>query len=343
LCAPIGCGNIRAGFDQTAVPFMIDLKTKADLQRLVDEALEESLTLDYKASAALSREGKAPDEMCKDVTALANSAGGQLVYGIEEDKVTRKPSRVDDGVDDPKITREWIEQIINSRVQPRMNGVRTVRIDMGNGKFGYVISVPQSQTGPHQTPDGKYYKRFDLQSVPMHDYEIRDVMRRTTTSDLYTELSFDGRQNTIAAHVRDGNEYSDTVVLHCTVRNRSSTPAYHVIIEFLIDYDLKPAFSLLPFKIVGQRDEAPRPKMRIFRRVINSPPDLPIFKEGEVEQHSAPVAVEIPVAVLPSGIIWLETLIQAPGFSTTEEWTIQSRGGVLTLRPPAGHPLSSQQ
>jgi predicted HTH transcriptional regulator len=81
---------------------MIDLKTKADLQRLVDEALEESLTLDYKASAALSREGKAPDEMCKDVTALANSAGGQLVYGIEEDKVTRKPSRVDDGVDDPE-------------------------------------------------------------------------------------------------------------------------------------------------------------------------------------------------------------------------------------------------
>ena len=132
---------------------MIDLKTKADLQRLVDEALEESLTLDYKASAALSREGKAPDEMCKDVTALANSAGGQLVYVIEEDKVTRKPSRVDDGVDDTKITREWIEQIINSRVQPRMNGVRTVRIDMGNGKFGYVISVPQSQTGPHRILD----------------------------------------------------------------------------------------------------------------------------------------------------------------------------------------------
>jgi hypothetical protein len=33
---------------------MIDLKTKAGLQRLVDEALEETLTLDYKASPALS-------------------------------------------------------------------------------------------------------------------------------------------------------------------------------------------------------------------------------------------------------------------------------------------------
>jgi len=218
--------------------FMIDLKTKADLQRLVDDALEESLTLDYKASPALSREGKAPDEICKDVTALANSAGGQLVYGIEENKVTRKPTRVDDGVDDPNITREWIEQILNSRVQPRMSGVQTARIDMGNGKFGYVISVSQTQTGPHQAPDGKYYKRFDLQSVPMHDYEIRDVMRRSTTPDLHMELSFDGRQNSITPRVAEGAQYSETVILHCSVRNRSNTPAYHVIVDFLIDYDL---------------------------------------------------------------------------------------------------------
>ena len=185
---------------------MLVLKTKSDLQQLVDEGLEESLTLDYKASPALSREGGKAVEMCKDVTALANSAGGQLVYGIEEDKATKKPSAVDGGVDDSKITREWIEQILNSRVQPRMNGVQIARIDMETGKFGFVISVPQSQTGPHQAPDGKYYKRFDLQSVPMHDYEIKDIMRRSTTPDLYTELSFDGRQNSIAARVVENSE-----------------------------------------------------------------------------------------------------------------------------------------
>jgi hypothetical protein len=241
--------------------------------------------------------------MCKDVTALANSAGGQIVYGVEEDKVTRKPSRVDDGVDDPKISRKWIEQILDSRVQPRMNGVQTTRIDMGSGKFGYVISVPQSQTGPHQSPDGKYYKRFDLQSVPMHDYEIRDVMRRSMTPDLYMEISFDGRQNQMAPRIEDGAQYSQALILHCTVKNRSNALAYHVIVDFLIDYDLIPAFSLPPFKMIGQRDEAPRPKMRIFRRTINSPPDLPIFKEGEVEQHSAPVAVQIPFEVVAGGLI----------------------------------------
>jgi hypothetical protein len=313
---------------------MLDLKNKTDLQRLVDESLEESLTLDYKDSRALSREGKAPEELCKDVTALANSAGGQLVYGIEEDKATKKPSRVDDGVTDPKITREWIEQTLNSRVQPRMNGVTTTRIDMGNNQFGYVITVPQTQTGPHQAPDGKYYKRFDLQSVHMHDYEVRDIMRRSTTPDLYTELWFDGRLKQHTPKIIEGRQFSETVMLHCVVLNRAHTPAYHVVVDFLVDFDLQIPFKVGPFNSAGERDEAPRAKMRIYRRVINSPPDLPIFKDGEVEQHSGVVPVQIPFAVLAGGNIYLETCIQAPGVSVTEEWWIVARKGVLELIPP---------
>src|SRR5260370_13193091 len=198
---------------------MLDLKTKADLQRLVDEGLEESLTLDYKASLALSRDGKAPDELCKDVSALANSAGGQLIYGIEEDKITKKPSHVDDGVADPKITREWIEQILNSRIEPRLIGVQTVRVDMGNGKYRYVVTVPQSQTGPHQSPDLKYYRRFDLQSVPMYDHEIKDVMRRSTTPNLFVTLSFlQGNQHTL--EFGDGPDSSKPFNLIAHIENR---------------------------------------------------------------------------------------------------------------------------
>jgi hypothetical protein len=315
---------------------VLDLKSKADLQRLVDEGLEESLTLDYKDSRALTRDGGGPGELCKDVSALANSAGGQIVYGIEEDKATKKPRRVDDGVADPKVTREWIDQILNSRVQTRINGVTTARIDMGNGQFGYVISVPQTQTGPHQAPDGKYYKRFDLQSVPMHDYEIRDIMRRSTTPDLYTDIRFDGLMKTVTAKITEGAQHSETVMLHCAVRNRSNAPAYHVVVDFLVDWDLLIPFQVGPFKSIGERDEAPDPKMRIFRRVINSPPDLPIFKEGEVEQHSGVVATQIPFEVLNGGIIYLETSIQAPGFTATEQWTIEARQGQLRIRPPRG-------
>ena len=65
---------------------MLDLKTREDLQRLIDEKLPESLTLDYKASPALNKNSGGRAELVKDVTAFANSAGGQIIYGIPEKK-----------------------------------------------------------------------------------------------------------------------------------------------------------------------------------------------------------------------------------------------------------------
>src|SRR5439155_1272091 len=97
---------------------MLKLETKADLQRLVDDNIQESLTLDYKDSAALAKDDRSRNELCKDVSAFANSAGGQIIYGIPEKN--RKPQPLDSGVPNDQITREWIEQVIDSQVQPRI-------------------------------------------------------------------------------------------------------------------------------------------------------------------------------------------------------------------------------
>ena len=60
---------------------MLKLTTIEELQRLIDEGIEESLTLDYKSSGALSN-SKARAELCKDVSAFANSIGGTILYGM---------------------------------------------------------------------------------------------------------------------------------------------------------------------------------------------------------------------------------------------------------------------
>jgi predicted HTH transcriptional regulator len=134
---------------------MLKISTKEDLQRLVDEEIQESLTLDYKASPSLARDDKSRDELCKDVSAFANSAGGQIIYGIVEKD--RKPVKVDDGGD---LSREWIEQVIDSRVQPRLDGLVITPVPVGSGRHAYVLTIPQaSSRAPHQAPDKKYYKR----------------------------------------------------------------------------------------------------------------------------------------------------------------------------------------
>lgn len=115
---------------------------------------------------------------------MANSAGGQIIYGIEEKK-TRKPTGVDDGVTDDKITREWLHQILGSNIHPRMDGLTIQRIPLSSSGFAFVISIEPTHTGPHQAPDNKYYKRFELHSVPMEDYEIRDIMRHSNSGPPY--------------------------------------------------------------------------------------------------------------------------------------------------------------
>ena len=41
-----------------------------------------------------------------------------------------------------------------------------------------VVKIPRSEAAPHMARDNKYYKRFNFMSVPMEDYEVKDVLHR---------------------------------------------------------------------------------------------------------------------------------------------------------------------
>jgi len=57
---------------------------EAKLKELIRDKIEESFTLEYKSAGALSRDSKAKLEITKDVSAMANSDGGVLIYGLAE-------------------------------------------------------------------------------------------------------------------------------------------------------------------------------------------------------------------------------------------------------------------
>lgn len=152
--------------------------TIADLHMLVTNQVQESLTLDYKESAALQRTDQKKNEISKDVSAFANSAGGIIVYGMKEDG--HLPTGLDAGIDPTEISKEWLEQVINSRVQRRIDSVLIHQIALTHdpSRVAYVVIVPASPRAPHMAHDRRYYKRFNFESTPMEDYEVRDVSRR---------------------------------------------------------------------------------------------------------------------------------------------------------------------
>ena len=160
--------------------------TEAKLQNFITSEIEESLTLEYKAAEALDRVETKKKEITKDVSAMANSAGGVIVYGISEFGELEKrhlPEKITP-VDRRNYPREWVEQIIQA-IRPRIDGIviHSVNLSSGENDTAYVIEIPQSNTA-HQASDHRYYKRFNFQAVPMEDYEVRDVMFREQTPDI---------------------------------------------------------------------------------------------------------------------------------------------------------------
>jgi hypothetical protein len=190
---------------------------------------------------------------------------------------------------------------------------------------------------PHQAPDRKYYKRQNFQSVPMEDYEIRDVLRRATTPVLHVELAF--AQGSMASiEFAPQSEISKPIGIIVTVTNHSTQPAFHSLVKIGID-------TALPFG--GSRDlhqmgtsGDDQPQWWLGHR-FSSPPDLPIFKEiAPAAGHRLTFLTTYPSSLLGGEHIFhLTTSVQTPGYSATEKWVIHQRGGTLRMCPP-GHPLN---
>jgi hypothetical protein len=154
--------------------------SEAELKNIVDNQIEENLHLDYKQAKALEKSDKQNEKVTKTVSAFANSDGGMIIYGIKEFQEESKkhlPEKID-AIDRRVCSRERLEQIINS-IQPRLPNVRITPIALQSSEtdVAYVVEISKSDTA-HQASDFRYYRRFNFQSVPMYDYEVKDLINR---------------------------------------------------------------------------------------------------------------------------------------------------------------------
>jgi hypothetical protein len=166
---------------------------QSKLQQYIDDATEESLTLEYKAAASLSRADRPKTEITKDVSSMANSAGGVIIYGLKEfsdDDKKHLPEKIDP-INRRDFSKEWLEQNINN-IRPHIDGIiiTPVSLNTGANDVAYVVEIPQSTTA-HQATDHRYYKRFNFLAQAMEDYEIRDIMNRALRPDATAIFSYE--------------------------------------------------------------------------------------------------------------------------------------------------------
>lgn len=159
---------------------------KDSLLKLIEDQVEESGRLEYKAADALARSDGKKREITKDISSFANAAGGVIIYGIREfreDDRRHLPESLDP-IDQGTYSKEWLDQMCGL-IQPRIPGLEITPIHVGPdiNHYCYVVTVPPGETA-HQALDWRYYRRRNFEATPMEDYEVREVMNRKKHPDV---------------------------------------------------------------------------------------------------------------------------------------------------------------
>jgi len=141
--------------------------TFEDVERAVVDRLGEERDLDWKAALPKDLSGRGGDEFAKDVTAMANTTGGLLVYGVSEQQ--RTVGLLHD-VDD-KVQR-LLEQLLLQRTAPHVRDVTFRRLVAADDakRCVLIVSVPESVDAPHVVVGVAGQPRL---SKVMHGWERR--------------------------------------------------------------------------------------------------------------------------------------------------------------------------
>jgi hypothetical protein len=128
--------------------------TAADLQGLIDRQETESQTIDFKRDLP-GRDNSARHELCADVVAFANSLGGDIVFGIQED-AEGKASAIAPWTDNPDETAIRIMDTVANGVDPKITGLHAHPVAVPGGHV-LILRIPKSWHAPHRVKTNQHF------------------------------------------------------------------------------------------------------------------------------------------------------------------------------------------
>jgi len=150
----------------------LDLESikESNLQDLIDQRVEESIILEFKKELASNSK-----EVAKDLSSMANSEGGFVIYGIQEDADGRANSI--NWINSSENFEEKIENITATTINPPISfKVFPIHKEREDTRLCYLVLIPKSNN-LHMVikgGDNRYYKRSGKTIRKMEDSEIKE-------------------------------------------------------------------------------------------------------------------------------------------------------------------------
>jgi hypothetical protein len=166
------------------IPKRVDDITEDDLLALITNGVGEGRTIDYKRE--LPGNGDADKkEFLADVSSFANTSGGDLVFGIDEDQGLPTQITGFQSIDTDLEVRR-LESILTSGLDPRLRYAARV-VTCGGGKKTLIIRVDRSWSGPHRVVFKGHDRFYGRNSAGKYPLDVNELRAAFTLSGSLTE------------------------------------------------------------------------------------------------------------------------------------------------------------
>ncbi|MBF8277764.1 MAG: ATP-binding protein [Candidatus Brocadiaceae bacterium] len=147
--------------------------SEGDLKELIDNGVPEGLKIDYKRDfyGASDNDKK---EALKDVSSFANSFGGHLIIGMDENGgIPTEITGLHRINADTEIQR--LENLVRDGLEPRITGLKIKAILLKSGNSVILIRIPKSWNPPHRVSARNFNRFYVRNSAGAHEVSVEEL------------------------------------------------------------------------------------------------------------------------------------------------------------------------
>ena len=196
---------------------MDTISTESNLIELKANQTSEGKLIDYKLILP-SNSDEDKKEFLADISSFANTIGGHIVIGMDEDKGA--PIALPGiQIDDPDKTKLRLEEIIREGIAPRISGITIEPIQLENSNWAMVIYIPKSWSAPHVVSFKKSSRFYARNSAGKYQLDVQEIRQSFLLSESTAQRIRDFRIDRVAkigiGDTPIAMEDDTKIILHC--------------------------------------------------------------------------------------------------------------------------------
>jgi len=175
------------------IPKPIETITLSDIQAHVDGKIAEGITLDYKETLPATFNDDWKKEFLADVSSLANTSGGDIVYGVVEERDgDGKPTGIPSEIKWLSILNDntlilTLDNIIRDGLSPRITDVRIKAVTDNKNGAVLLVRVPRSWNAPHMVTFSNLSRFFARNNKGKYQLDVGQIRSAFLMSDEISE------------------------------------------------------------------------------------------------------------------------------------------------------------